>query len=79
MLILNRKVGERIVVPNSELVITLLAIEGRTVRLDISAPAEVAEHPDEDWHQLFQKNNHNPPPESETERFRTLLQRSGLS
>ena len=79
MLILSRKIGERIVVPKSELVITLLAIEDKTVRLDISAPAEVDEHADEDWHQLFQKNNHSLPPQSETDRFRTLLQGSDFS
>ena len=79
MLVLSRKIGERIAVPNSELVITLVAIEGRTVRLDISAPAEVDEHPDEEWHQLLRKNNHSLPPQSETDRFRTLLQRSEFS
>ena len=79
MLVLSRKIGERIVVPNSELVITLLAIEGKTVRLDISAPAEVDEHPDEYWHQLLQKNNRNLHPQSETDRFRTLLQGSDFS
>ena len=79
MLVLNRKIGERIVVPNSELVITLLAIEDKTVRLDISAPAEVDEHPDEDWHQLFQKSNRSLPRQSEADRFRTLLQGSDFS
>jgi carbon storage regulator CsrA len=79
MLVLSRKIGERIVVPNSELVITLLAIEGKSVRLDISAPGEVDEHLVEDWHQLFQKNNRSLPPQSETDRFRTLLQWSDFS
>ena len=79
MLVLSRKIGEQVAVPNSELVITLLAIEDKTIRLDISAPAEVDEHPGEDWHQLFQKNNRSLPPQSETDRFRTLLQRSDLS
>ncbi len=79
MLILSRKIGERIVVPNSELVITLLAVEGKTVRLDISAPADVDQHPDEDWRQLFQNNNRSLPPQSETDRFRALLQRNEFS
>jgi len=79
MLVLSRKIGEQIVVPNSELVITLLAIEGKTVRLDISAPAEVNERPNEDWPQLFQKNNRSLAPQSETDRFRTLLQWSDFS
>jgi hypothetical protein len=63
MVILTRKIGERIVVPNSELVITLLAVEDKTIRLDISAPARVD----------------GLPPQSETDRFRTLLDRSDLS
>lgn len=79
MLVLSRKIGEQIVVPNSELVITLVAIEGKTVRLDISAPAELGEHPDEDRHQLFQENNRSLPPQSETDRFRTLLQGTDFS
>jgi sRNA-binding carbon storage regulator CsrA len=80
MLVLSRKIGDRIVVPNSELVITLLAIEDKTIRLDISALAGVVEHPDEDWHQLFQrKTNGGLPPQSETDRFRTLLDRSDFS
>jgi carbon storage regulator CsrA len=79
MLVLSRQIGERIAVPNSELVITLLAIEGKTVRLDISAPDGLDVHPDGDWHQLFQKNNRNLPVQSETDRFRTLLQRSDFS
>jgi carbon storage regulator len=79
MLVLSRKIGERIVVPDCELVITVLAIEGKTVRLDISAPAEVDVHRDEDWRQLSQKIDHSQSVQSETDRFRTLLQRSDLS
>ena len=42
MLVLSRKPGERIVVPDCEMTLTVLAVEGKTVRLGISAPAEVA-------------------------------------
>jgi len=79
MPVLNRKIGERIVVPHGELVITVLAIESKTVRLDISAPGEVDVHQDEDWRQLGQKDDHSQSVQSETDRFRTLLQRSYLS
>jgi carbon storage regulator CsrA len=41
MLVLKRKIGERILVPHSELVFTVLSVEGKSVRLGISAPAEV--------------------------------------
>jgi carbon storage regulator len=51
MLILNRKVGERIVVPHIELVFTLIAIKGKVVRLGISAPEHVGVFREEIWQQ----------------------------
>jgi carbon storage regulator len=42
MLVLSRKVGERIIVPDCGLTLTVLAIEGNRVRLGITAPADVA-------------------------------------
>jgi len=66
MLVLSRKIGERIVVPDCELVITVLGMEGKTVRLGISAPAAV---------NVFRKED-DPPAQSETDRFRSLLERS---
>ena len=42
MLVLSRKLGERIVVPKCGLVLTVLAAQGRAVRLGISAPDDVA-------------------------------------
>lgn len=42
MLVLSRKPGERIVAPQWGLAITVLAVEGKAVRLGIDAPAEVA-------------------------------------
>jgi carbon storage regulator len=41
MLVLSRKEGEQIVVPEYELTVTVLEIHGERVRLGISAPAEV--------------------------------------
>jgi carbon storage regulator len=41
MLVLSRKLGERIVVPECRLTITVSAIRGNTVRLAISAPPEL--------------------------------------
>jgi carbon storage regulator len=49
MLVLSRKPGERIVVPHLALAVTVLAVEGNTVRLGISAPAEVPVHREEVW------------------------------
>jgi carbon storage regulator len=54
MLMLSRKLGERILVPDCELVLTVLAVEGKTVRLGFSAPAEVAVHREEVWRRLSQ-------------------------
>ncbi len=52
MLVLSRKLGERIVVPHCALTITVVAIEGKTVRLGISAPAEVGVYREELWRQV---------------------------
>jgi carbon storage regulator len=51
MLVLSRKLGEGILVPNCELTVTVLAIEGSTVRLGISAPAEIKICREEIWQQ----------------------------
>jgi carbon storage regulator len=56
MLVLTRKFGERIVVPGLELTVTVLAIEGNTVRLGITAPEEVEVYREELWHRI-----HRPP------------------
>jgi len=47
MLVLSRKLGERILVPHCDLTVTVVAIEGKTVRLGISAPAEVGVYREE--------------------------------
>jgi carbon storage regulator CsrA len=41
MLVLCRKVGEKIVIPGLAAEIAVVAIKGKTVRLGISAPADV--------------------------------------
>ena len=54
MLVLSRKIGERILVPHCELAVTVIAVEGKAVRLGISAPAEVDVYREEVWHELCQ-------------------------
>jgi carbon storage regulator len=49
MLVLSRKVGERIVLPDSGVVLTVLGIRGGQIRLGISAPPEVAVFREELW------------------------------
>jgi carbon storage regulator len=60
MLVLSRRIGEQIVVPHCDLVVTVLAVQGKTVRLGISAPASVDIYREEVW-QLGQQA-HAPPP-----------------
>ena len=60
MLVLSRKVGERIVLPSCELAIMVVAVEGNRVRLGISAPADVAVYREEIWQQVCQPS-HRPP------------------
>jgi carbon storage regulator len=41
MLVLSRKIGERIVVPHCDLTVTVIAVRGKAVRLGISAPEDI--------------------------------------
>jgi carbon storage regulator len=52
MLVLSRKLGERILVPHCDLAVTVVAIEGKTVRLGITAPAEVGVYREELWKEI---------------------------
>lgn len=52
MLILSRKVGQKIVVPECDLVFTVLEIRGDKVRLGIAAPEELAVHRQEIWERI---------------------------
>ena len=51
MLVLSRKLGERILVPDCGLAVTVLEIAGKTVRLGISAPDQVGVYREEIWRQ----------------------------
>jgi carbon storage regulator len=42
MLVLSRKVGEQICLPQFDIVLTVLEVKGRTVRLGIAAPRKIA-------------------------------------
>jgi carbon storage regulator len=61
MLVLSRKIGERIIVPGCELAFTVLAVQGKTVRVGVSAPAVLDVYREEVWQQLCQQT-HDPPP-----------------
>jgi carbon storage regulator len=62
MLVLSRKIGERIVVPHCEITVTVIAVEGNAVWLGISAPEDIAVYREEVWQQLSQEA-HGPPPQ----------------
>ena len=60
MLVLSRKIGERIVVPHCELAVTVIAVEGKAVRLGISAPEDIAVYREEVWQQICQRTQSSP-------------------
>lgn len=59
MLVLNRKVGEQIVVPQVGLVFTVLEVQGDKVSVGITAPKDLKVHRREVWERI-QRNS--PPP-----------------
>ncbi len=55
MLVLSRKLGERILVPHCELAVTIVSIDGNAVKLGITAPSEVGVYREELWRSLAEK------------------------
>ncbi len=55
MLVLSRKLGERILVPHCELTLTVVAIDGNTVKLGITAPTNIDVYREELWRQVRPK------------------------
>jgi carbon storage regulator len=49
MLVLSRRLGERVVVPECALTVTVLAVDGNTVRLGFAARAEIDVYREEVW------------------------------
>lgn len=52
MLVLNRKVGEQIVVPQLGLVFTVLEVQGEKVSVGVAAPKEIMVHRREVWDRI---------------------------
>ena len=52
MLVLSRKLGERILVPHCDLAVTVVAVEGNTVKLGITAPSAVGVYREELWRKV---------------------------
>jgi carbon storage regulator len=61
MLVLSRKLGERILVPHCDLAVTVVAIDGNTVRLGISAPAEIGIYREEVWQRVCSESEPRAP------------------
>jgi carbon storage regulator len=61
MLVLSRKPGERIMVPECGLVVTVISLEGKVVRLGFSAPEEIGVYREEIWQQLCEESHDLPP------------------
>jgi len=49
MLVLSRKLGERLFIADHEIIVTVLAIKGDRVRLGITAPDHIGIHREEVW------------------------------
>ncbi len=60
MLVLTRKCGEKVVMPQQEVVITVLEVRGDRVRLGIEAPAEIRIHRQEIWQRIQQGHTEKP-------------------
>jgi carbon storage regulator len=56
MLVLSRKLGERILVPHTELTITVVGINANAVKLGITAPTDVGVYREELWRKVCAEN-----------------------
>jgi carbon storage regulator len=56
MLVLSRKLGERILVPHCDLTVTVVAVDGNTVKLGITAPGDVGVYREELWRKVCADN-----------------------
>jgi carbon storage regulator len=63
MLVLSRKIGEKIVVPACGLTVTVVGVKGNRVRLGIAAPEDIRVDREEVWlrNQLEQADGHMEP------------------
>ncbi len=49
MLVLSRKIGERVILPEKGISISVLRVHGKRVRLGIEAPRSAVVHREEVW------------------------------
>ena len=60
MLVLSRKCGEKIVIPDQNIILTVLEVRGDRIRLGIEAPADVPVHRQEIWQRIQQFHEAEP-------------------
>jgi carbon storage regulator len=53
MLVLSRKLGEQIVLPDCDVTVTVLGVSGRRVRLGVVAPPSTPVHRRETWEKIM--------------------------
>ena len=52
MLVLSRRIGEQIVLPDQGVTVTLISVSGRRARLGITGPRQTAVHRGEVWNRI---------------------------
>jgi carbon storage regulator len=57
MLVLSRKRGEKIVIPQYNITLTVLEIRGDRIRVGITAPQDVPVHRQEIWQRIHEFQN----------------------
>ncbi len=62
MLVLSRKIGEKILVPDCDVEITVVAVVGNRVRIGVSAPDDVEVHREEIWRAIRSASEVGVPP-----------------
>ncbi len=62
MLVLSRKRGEKIILPQLGIELMVVEISGDRVRLGVAAPAEVAVYREEIWERIQKEQETGQPP-----------------
>ena len=60
MLVLSRKPGEVIVVPQCEITVTVIAVQGNKVRLGFVAPYDIDVYREEIWQKIREQTDRLP-------------------
>ena len=57
MLVLSRKLGESIVLPDCQATITVISVDGKRVRLGVAAPRGLSVHRTEVWARICEEDS----------------------